>query len=83
MLIVLFVIIQFKWLIDILNSISFEISVFFTGIFLYSLGAYIRQFNPFKKIKSRYLYGVLLVVILLMAIKLLQLVAVVQLQPMI
>lgn len=66
MLIVLFAIIQFKWLIDILNSISFEISVFLTGIFLYSLGAYIRQFNPFKKIKSRYLYGVLLVVILLM-----------------
>ena len=55
-LMVAFSLIQFKWSRELISNISNDIDkglvVLCTGIFLYSLGGYIRKYNPFEKIKT-------------------------------
>ena len=49
---VTFALIQFSWSRGVINNLSGGLDVMCTGIFLYSLGGYIRKYNPFDKIKT-------------------------------
>ena len=66
-LIIMFTIIQFGWTIRIINDLASELGVYCAGIFLYSLGGYIRKYNPFKNIKT-IVYSLTLFIIALMII---------------
>lgn len=50
-LIVLFTATQLSWVEGVLNNLMSGLLVIVTGLFLYSLGGYIRQYNPFGKVR--------------------------------
>ena len=50
-ILVLFALIQFSWSTNLISSIADGLAVVCTGIFLYSLGGYVRKYNPFKSIR--------------------------------
>ena len=60
-LLVLFSLLQFGWSAIILSNLCGGLDVIATGIFLYSLGGYIRKYNPFENIR---LWAVLAVILL-------------------
>ena len=68
-LMVTFSLIQFKWSRELISNISNDIDkglvVLCTGIFLYSLGGYIRKYNPFEKIKTWVVVAVIICICLL------------------
>ncbi len=68
-LMVAFSLIQFKWSRELISNISNDIDkglvVLCTGIFLYSLGGYIRKYNPFEKIKTWVVIAVIISISLL------------------
>lgn len=57
-LLVMFAVIIFGWLGSLFNNIASEIRVLLAGVFVYSLGGYIRIYEPFQKIKSSVLIAV-------------------------
>lgn len=48
----LFVIIELSWSGSLLDGVGAGIRLLFTGLFLYSLGGYINQYDPFKNIRT-------------------------------
>lgn len=67
-LLVLFALTQFTWICKLLYTISEELIVLVTGIFLYSLGGYIRLYNPFSKIRMYVLPFILVVCFVIVCI---------------
>ena len=61
-LLVVFSIMSLRWSIDLIKGLSNDLAVFITGIFLYSLGGYIKRYDPFKKIKTIYIFMLILAV---------------------
>lgn len=68
-LMVTFSLVQFKWSRELIGSISEGVEkgfgILLTGIFLYSLGGYIRKYNPFDKIKTWAVVAVIICICLL------------------
>lgn len=60
-LIVSFVITQFSWSAGLLNGFSGGLNLLLTGIFLYSLGGFIRKFDPFKNVRI-YVYFLIIII---------------------
>lgn len=58
----LFALLQFSWTVKIIDNLSNEFNRVFLGIFLYSLGGYIRKYEPFKNIKA---WAIIAVIILI------------------
>lgn len=61
-IVTLFALVQFGWSTSLMAKLSEGVEVLCTGIFLYSLGGYIRKYNPFEKIR---LWAVIAVAILM------------------
>lgn len=55
-LIVCFCLAQFQWSGVLLESLASGVRVLLTGVFLFSLGGYLRKYNPFEKIKNSILF---------------------------
>lgn len=51
-LIIIFATTQFSWSAGLLNGIGGNLNLLLTGIFLYSLGGFIKKYNPFEKIRA-------------------------------
>ena len=64
-LLTLFALLQFEWSRNILARLAGGLEVVLTGVFLYSLGGFIRKYNPFEKIKT---WAVIAVIIAIMLI---------------
>lgn len=68
-LMVTFSLVQFKWSREFMSSFSDGVEkglgILLTGIFLYSLGGYIRKYNPFDKIKTCTVVAVIICICLL------------------
>jgi len=64
LLFALFTIVQFWWTTYLLYGISTGLVLLCTGIFLYSLGGYLKEYNPFQNVKSIYLIVLIVVVFL-------------------
>lgn len=68
-LMVTFSLVQFKWSREFISSFSDGVEkglgILLTGIFLYSLGGYIRKYNPFDKIKTCTVVAVIICICLL------------------
>lgn len=60
-LISFFVLIQFGWSMDLIDNLASGSSILLTGIFLFSLGGYIRLYNPFEHIKNTIVIGLFIV----------------------
>lgn len=50
---------QFKWIIKLLNGVTGNLVILVTGVFLYSLGGYIRRFQPFARVRTWAIFGVI------------------------
>lgn len=50
---------QFKWIIKLLNGVTGNLVILVTGIFLYSLGGYIRRYQPFARVRTWAIFGVI------------------------
>lgn len=62
LLIVLFALLQFSWSTSVIYNLGKGLEKVCTGIFLYSLGGYVRSYNPFGAVR---LWAVLSIVILI------------------
>lgn len=67
-LIILFSLISFSYSISILESIGQSLSIVLTGVFLYSLGGYIKKYNPLKNVRSYVFVLIIIISFILMAI---------------
>ncbi len=56
---------SFMWSARVLNDLSDGVRTVFSGIFLYSLGGYIKKYDPFGKIRTWCLIAIIIVVNLL------------------
>lgn len=61
-LIVLFALISFFWSRSVMANLAMGIEIIFTGVFLYSLGGFIRKYNPFEKIRVWVLVAIIVVI---------------------
>lgn len=50
---------QFKWIIKLLNGVTGNLVILVTGVFLYSLGGYIRRYQPFARVRTWAIIGVI------------------------
>lgn len=50
---------QFKWIIKLLNGVTGNLVILVTGVFLYSLGGYIRRYQPFARVRTWVIFGVI------------------------
>ena len=50
---------QFKWIIKLLNGVTGNLVILVTGVFLYSLGGYIRRYQPFARVRTWAIFGVI------------------------
>lgn len=62
-LVVLFAVIEFAFSRELINSISNYILIFVIGVFFYSLGGYIKMYDPFKKINTFVILFIMLLTI--------------------
>lgn len=60
-LFVLFALIQFGWTFGLINGLSSNLGVFCTGVFLYSLGGYLKKYNPLRKVKTSVFIALILI----------------------
>lgn len=58
----IFGLIQFYWSRKILNNFVNDLETVFTGIFLYSLGGFIKKYNPFGNIKTWVVGGLVVLI---------------------
>lgn len=61
----LFALITFAWSRGVLSAIGSGIDTLVVGLFLYSLGGYIRKFDPFQRIRTWVIFAILIVTNLL------------------
>lgn len=61
-LISLFAITQFSWTVSIIKNIANGLETLITGIFLYTLGGYIKKYNPFNSIKTWVLIAIIVII---------------------
>lgn len=61
-LITLFAITQFSWTISIIKNIGNGLETLITGIFLFTMGGYIKKYNPFASIKAWVLIAIIIIV---------------------
>ena len=57
---------QFKWIIKLLNGVTGDLVILITGVFLYSLGGYIRRYQPFARVRTWAIFGVILSIYVLL-----------------
>ena len=57
---------QFKWIIKLLNGVTGDLVILITGVFLYSLGGYIRRYQPFARVRTWSIFGVILSIYVLL-----------------
>jgi len=50
-LVVLFALLQFSWSVSVISNLGGGLETLCIGVFLYSLGGYIKEYNPFKKVR--------------------------------
>ena len=50
---------QFKWIIKLLNGVTGNLVILVAGVFLYSLGGYIRRYQPFARVRTWAIFGVI------------------------
>ena len=50
---------QFKWIIKLLNGVTGDLVILITGVFLYALGGYIRRYQPFARVRTWAIFGVI------------------------
>lgn len=50
---------QFKWIIKLLNGVTGDLVILATGVFLYALGGYIRRYQPFARVRTWAIFGVI------------------------
>lgn len=50
-LVVLFALLQFSWSVGVISNLCGGLETLCTGVFLYSLGGYIKEYNPFEKVR--------------------------------
>ncbi len=60
LLVTFFAIIQFSWSAGLLANLISGLDTVITGLFLYSLGGYIRKFNPFEKVRLWILFALII-----------------------
>ena len=60
LLVTMFATIQFAWSTGLLSSLMSGLEVVVTGLFLYTLGGYIRKYNPFAKVRSWILAAIII-----------------------
>jgi len=60
LLIIMFAWIQFSWSISILESIGGGLGTVILGLFLYSLGGYIKRYEPFKNVRV-FVFGIIII----------------------
>ncbi len=61
-ILVLFALSQFAWSVATINHFADGLNTLLIGVFAYSLGGYIKLYNPFEKIKTVYIFIVILLV---------------------
>lgn len=65
-LFVTFSLVQFKWSRELIENISNDIekglAVLCTGVFLYALGGYIRKYDPFERVKTWVIVGIIVLI---------------------
>lgn len=60
-ILILFGIIEFSFTRELINSISSSLSTLLAGIFIFSLGGYIRKYDPFSRFKTVFLvFGIVI-----------------------
>ena len=57
---------QFKWIIKLLNGVTGDLVILITGVFLYSLGGYIRRYQPFARVRTWAIFGVIVGIYMLL-----------------
>ena len=57
---------QFKWIIKLLNGVTGNLVILVTGVFLYSLGGYIRRYQPFARVRTWAIFGVIVGIYMLL-----------------
>ena len=60
-LIILFSLLSFSWTKNLMDSFANGLSILSTGIFLYSLGGYIKKYNPFKDFNVFVFIGIIII----------------------
>mgnify|MGYP000000560923 FL=1 len=61
-MVVLFALVQFSWSTKLISSLAEGLEIVCTGIFLYSLGGYIKKYNPFESIR---LWAVIAIIVVM------------------
>ena len=61
-MVVLFALVQFSWSTKLISSLAEGLEIVCTGIFLYSLGGYIKKYNPFESIR---LWAVMAIIVVM------------------
>ncbi len=56
-----FAICQLSWSRGLADNLASGISVLITGVFLYSMGGYIRKYDPFKRIRAWVFIGIIII----------------------
>ena len=67
-LIILFSIISFSWVRNLIDGFANGLSILCTGIFLYSLGGYIKKYRPFKNVNILTFIGIIVIANILLCI---------------
>lgn len=57
---------QFKWIIKLLNGVTGDLVILITGVFLYALGGYIRRYQPFARVRTWAIFGVIVGIYMLL-----------------
>ncbi len=66
LLVILFAIIQFSYITEILRNIASNLVIYLTGVFLYLLGGYIKKYEPFKNVKTVFfIFGIIFTFVLI------------------
>lgn len=61
-LLILFALIQFSWSRGRIEALAAGLGTVLTGLLLYAIGGFIKRFEPFRKIKSSVLIGVIVLI---------------------
>lgn len=60
LLVSLLAIIEFKWTVYLINNLIDQLPILLTGLFLYTLGGYIRKYDPFEKARSWVFFAIII-----------------------
>ena len=58
----LFALIQFAWSVGVIQNLGGGLERVCTGIFLYSLGGYVKKYNPFASLRQWFVFAIIIVI---------------------